>query len=344
MKSLERTITFIEGDKVDRVPFHPILMRFAASYAGVKYRDFCLSAGHKCQANIRCAIDLASDWVNTMSDPYAEAEAYGTVLFYPEDNLPQVKRYALPDISDIDKLMPVRTADHRRMQERVKEIKEYMKEASDDFFVSGWVEGPLAEYCDIRDINLAMTDLYEYPDKVHKALDIITESAAAFIKVQIAAGAHCIGIGDSVCSLISPDLYKEFCFSREKILVEQIHAGGAKAKIHICGNISAILPDVIMTGADIIDIDHRTGTVKEAVKMLSARQVFSGKSDPVRVVQDGDKKLIRESVFSFFEEAGQRSILSAGCEITPGTTPGNLIYFGNLAGELIIRNNLNQQL
>ncbi len=334
MNSLERTISFIEGGRVDRVPFHPIMMRFAARYADIKYRDFCLNAESKCSANIRCATDMGSDWVNTMSDPYAEAEAFGTVLSYPEDDLPQVRQYALRDISDIDKLMPVRTADHSRMQERIREIEIYMKKVTGKFLVCGWVEGPLAEYCDIRDINLAMTDLYEYPDKVHKALDIITGSASVFIKEQVAAGAHCIGIGDSVCSLISPDLYNEFCFAREKILVEQIHAAGALAKIHICGNISAILPDVIRTGADIIDIDHRTGSVEEAIKMLSVGQVFSGKSDPVRVVQDGDKELIRANTFSFFEEAGRRSILSAGCEITPGTPVENLKYFGSLAGEL----------
>lgn len=335
MNSLERTLAFIERGTVDRVPFHPILMRFAARYAGVRYKDFCLSAEHKCMANIKCAAGLGSDWVNTMSDPYAEAEAFGTVLSYPDDDLPKVKHYALLKIEDIDRLKPVKTPDHGRMRERVKEITTYAQKVSGDFFICGWVEGPLAEYCDIRDINLAMTDLYEYPDKVHKALDIITESAAEFIKVQVIAGAHCIGIGDSVCSLISQDLYREFCFAREKILVDQIHNGGAIAKIHICGNISAILPDVIRTGADIIDIDHRTGSVAEAVKILSGRQVFSGKSDPVRVVQDGDKELIRESVFSFFEEAGRRSILSAGCEITPETYVGNLKYLGSLSGELI---------
>lgn len=334
MNSLERTISFIEGSRVDRIPFHPIMMRFAARYAGVKYSDFCLSAESKCSANIRCATDMGSDWINTMSDPYAEAEAFGTVLSYPEDDLPQVRQYALLNIADIDGLMPVRTADHSRMQERIREIEIYMKKVPGEFLVCGWVEGPLAEYCDIRDINLALTDLYEYPDRVHKALDIITESAAAFIKAQVAAGAHCIGIGDSVCSLISPDLYNEFCFTREKFLVEQIHAAGALAKIHICGNISAILPDVIRTGSDIIDIDHRTGSVEETVRMLSAGQVFSGKNDPVRVVQDGDKELIRECTFSFFREAGGRSILSAGCEITPGTPVENLKYFGSLADEL----------
>ncbi len=335
MNSFERTVGFIEGRSTDRVPFHPILMRFAARYAGVRYRDFCLSAAHKCMANIRCATDFGSDWVNTMSDPYAEAEAYGTILSYPDDDLPKVISYAIEEPGDIDRMRVLRTEDHPRMRERLFEIREYVRQRSGNFFIAGWVEGPLAEYCDIRDINLAMTDLYEYPERVHKALDIITESAMEFITLQVSAGAHCIGIGDSVCSLISPELYNEFCFEREKALADHIHSLGAYAKIHICGNISAILPDVIRTGADIIDIDHRTGPVTEAVKMLSARQVFSGKSDPVSVIQDGNQEEIRESTISFFREAAGRSILSAGCEVTPGTKNENLMFFGSLSEELV---------
>ncbi len=334
MNSLNRTIDFIEGRKADKVPFHPIMMRFAAAYAGVRYKDFCLSARHKCSANILCATDFQSDWVNTMSDAYAEAEAFGTVLSYPEDDLPRVQQYAIKDINDIDRLTVRKTSDHARMKERVSELEEYRQPASGGFFIAGWVEGPLAEYCDIRDINLALTDLYEYPQMVHKALDVITESAVSFITAQVKAGAHCIGIGNSVCSLISPDLYREFCFSREKALVDHIHDCGAYAKIHICGNISAILNDVIRTGTDIIDIDHRTGSVAEALTLLSGKQVFSGKSDPVSVIQDGDEIMIRESTLAFFEEAGRRAIISAGCEITPGTGIGNMKIFSAATREL----------
>lgn len=335
MKPLDRTIGFIRGTAVDRVPFHPILMRFAACHAGVRYRDFCLSPAHKCIANIRCAEDFRSDWVNTMSDPWAEAEAFGTVLSYPDDDLPKVERHAIEEISDIDRMTVLRPGDHRRMLARVEEIEIYRRDTAGVLFICGWVEGPLAAWCDIRDINMAMTDLYEYPVEVHKALDIITESAMAFITPQVSAGAHCIGIGDSVCSLISPELYDEFCFEREKNLVEHIHSLGALAKIHICGNISAILPRVIGTGADIIDIDHRTGPVTEVLGLLMPGQVFSGKSDPVSVVQDGDTESIRSSCRSFFDEAGERAILSAGCEVTPGTPAENLRFFSGMAGELL---------
>mgnify|MGYP001766989781 CR=1 FL=1 len=335
MNSLERSIAFIEGSAVDRIPFHPILMRFAALHAGVRYRDFCLNPAQKCMANIRCAADFGSDWVNTMSDPWAEAEAFGTILSYPEDELPKVEQYAIKEMADINRLEVLRPGDHRRMRTRVEEIEIYSRETAGRLLICGWVEGPLAAYCDIRDISMAMTDMYEYPDQVHKALDIITESAVAFITPQVMAGAHCIGIGDSVCSLISPELYTEFCFDREKQLVDHIHSLGAYAKIHICGNISAILPEVIRTGADIIDIDHRTGPVTDVLNLMSPRQVFSGKSDPVSVVQDGNREMISNSCRDFFREAGGRAIISAGCEVTPGTPVENLRFMYTMSVELL---------
>ena len=67
------------------------------------------------------------------------------------------------------------------MKERSRKSGSTGRRHRESFFICGWVEGPLAEYCDIRDINLAITDLYEYPDKVHQALDVITENAIGFI-------------------------------------------------------------------------------------------------------------------------------------------------------------------
>jgi hypothetical protein len=51
MTGLERTFSFMKGEHVDHPPFHPIIMRWAAQYAGIKYRDFCLDPFSKCMSN-----------------------------------------------------------------------------------------------------------------------------------------------------------------------------------------------------------------------------------------------------------------------------------------------------
>jgi uroporphyrinogen-III decarboxylase len=54
----------------------------------------------------------------------------------------------------------------------------------------------------------------------------------------------------------------------------------------------------------------------------------------VSVIQEGDEEMICASTRSFFEEAGRRAIVSAGCEITPGTGIENMKIFSAAAREL----------
>ncbi len=331
MNSLQRTQDFINGLTVDRPPFHPILMRFAAKYTGVKYKDFCLNYKDKCETNIKCATDFSYDWVNVMSDPYAEASAYGTKLFYPENNLPQVTEYLIKEISNIDNLSVIKVKDHIRLKARVDEIREFNRLIGKTQFICGWVEGPLAAYCDIRDLSAACMDMYEHPEKVKLALNIMTESAVGFITAQVKAGAHCIGIGDAVCSLISPELYQEFIFPLEKALIDHTHSLNARVKLHICGNTTAILPDMIRTGADIVDIDHLVSSMGNLIDLFSSKQVPSGNSDPVSIIRDGTKETILESVIQCYKATNGRGIVSAGCEIPPDTSIENFSAYCDAA-------------
>jgi MtaA/CmuA family methyltransferase len=322
---------FLEGRSVDRPPFHPILMRFAAKYCGVNYRDFCLNPTDKCSVNLRCAKDFSYDWVNVMSDPWAEASSFGTKVGYPVNSLPTVDEWLIHEIKDINKIRPLRVNNHPRLVSRLEEIKYFRQHAGDSQFICGWVEGPLAEYCDLRNVTEAFIDFFEHPEELKKALELITDSTMSFLEAQIRAGAHCIGIGDAVCSLISPDLYLQFVFPLEKALVDHAHSLGAKVKLHICGNTTAILPDMIRTGADLIDIDHLVEDIEFVIPLLSGHQAVSGNSDPVSVVQNGTVDQLAESVESCFIRTCGRGVISAGCEITPETTIEQMMSYSMIA-------------
>jgi MtaA/CmuA family methyltransferase len=334
MTGLERTLSFINREPVDRPPFHPIIMRWAAKYASVKYRSFCTEPEVKCHAMILCAKDFRIDWVTVMSDPWAEASAFGIEVEYPEDSLPVDVGNHVADAESASKLVRYNPLDNIRCINRLKEISIFRDQPDNEYFIVGWVEGPVAEYVDLRGATSASLDFLLEQDYVDKAMDIIVESAMDFITLQVEAGAHCIGIGDAFCSQIGPELYNRFAFERQKKLVGHIHSLGRLAKLHICGNTSAILPQMIATGADIIDIDHLVPSLKEYHGLLSGHQVLSGKADPVSVIKDGRKDEIEKAVMKDFTDAGGRCIVSAGCEITPETTVENMRAFSLASGLL----------
>lgn len=327
MTGLERTLSFLAGKPVDHPPFHPIVMRWAARYAGVKYRDFCLDYRAKTTAMIKCADDFGIDWVTVMSDPWAEATAFGIQVEYPEDNLPMDTGGRLADLESAARLKPYKPLENARCVNRINEIREFKRLVGDKYFIVGWVEGPVAAYADIRGLSESAMDFLDDPDLCGQAMDVIVASAKEFITLQVEAGAHCIGIGDAFCSQIGPGPYRRLAFSREKQLVDHIHNLGAKAKLHICGNTAPILPDMIATWADILDVDHLVPSMAPYAKLLGSHQVFSGKTDPVSVIQNGTPAQILASVRECRAQAGGRVIVSAGCEVPPDTTHANLRAF-----------------
>jgi len=179
----------------------------------------------------------------------------------------------------------------------------------------------------LRHLTNACMDLFLEQERVEKLLDIVMENSFNFITAQVKAGAHCIGIGDAACSQIGPDLYDQYFYTRERMLIEHIHHLGALAKLHICGDTTAILPQMIRTGADIVDVDHLVKDMTPFARLLGEKQVLCGNADPVSVVQNGDETLIRKTVQRCYEESAGRCITSAGCEITPETSIEHLQYF-----------------
>lgn len=333
MTGLDRTMLFLKGEAVDHPPFHPIIMRWAAKYANVKYRDFCTIPAAKVQAMSLCAKEFSNDWVTVMSDPWAEASAFGIIVDYPEDSLPLDVGGHFDDALSASFLRKFNSLQNSRCSNRIEEIKLFKKHNNDKFIV-GWVEGPVAEYVDLRHASNASVDFLLEPDSVQKAIDVIVDSAIGFIELQVKAGAHCIGIGDAFCSQIGPELYYQYAFKKEKILVDFIHSIGAIAKLHICGDTSAILTGMIETGADIIDIDHLVKDMSSYTPLLKKHQVFCGKSDPVTVIQNGSEEIIRNSVLNDYESSSGRCIVSAGCEITPGTSIKQMKFFLKAAESL----------
>ncbi|MDC7233707.1 MAG: uroporphyrinogen decarboxylase family protein [Spirochaetales bacterium] len=331
MNGLKRTMQFIEHKEVDRPPFHPILMQWSARYGGVKYRDYCQKAEAKAGAFLKCAADFDLDWVTVMSDPYCEAEAFGLIAEYPEDDLPLEKEIPLKTHDDIDRLTLPDLDGAARFQNLLKTLDIYKREAGDELFITGWVEGPMAEYADLRGISQAFLDLMDCPEKVHKAMDVILENAIEMVRRELAAGAHCIGIGDAAASLVGPDYYEEFIFERERELVQTIQKLGGIAKLHICGDTRAIQQRMIATGVNIIDVDHLNGEMGANTELLSPGQVFCGNSDPVEVILQGRPDEIEASVRDCARLTGGRTITSAGCEIPRDTSIDNFTAYSRAA-------------
>jgi len=323
MTSMERLQARLAGKPVDRAPNLNILMAFAAKYGGVSYSDFILKPEAKCKANLLCHEAFGIDCVTVMSDPYSEAESFGCVVEYPTDDHPHCVKRAIETYADSKKLAVHDPASCRRMYNTLTLIDMFRREVGNDVPIIGWVEGPVAEFADIYDINYAMMDLLEEPEWAEEVMDLCTEQAILFAKAQIAAGAHIIGMGDAAASIVGGPLYRKMILPREKKIVDAIHAAGAMVKLHICGDVAPILSDIRTLGCEIVDIDWMVDFA-EANRVLSGVSSVSGNIDPVRAVMNGTPESIRAAVHALLDATDATSIISGGCEIPKHTSHANL--------------------
>ncbi|MDR1190926.1 MAG: uroporphyrinogen decarboxylase family protein [Verrucomicrobiales bacterium] len=324
MTSKERYLNLLDGQPVDFIPRVPILMRYAAEYIGSNYGAFTADHRVLVAANVRCAADFGFDQLNTMSDPLRETEGFGGKVAYDATTGVHLIEPLMPDEIDLSLLVthpdPLKAT---RMRDRIDAVADYHRTHGDTHSIMGWVEGAAAEAADIRGAENFFADLLTEPEAIDGLMDLCLENAINFARIQIDQGADTIGIGDAVASQVSFDTYARHILPREQKLVAALHAAGVKVRLHICGNITHILPGLATLGIDVIDIDHMVD-LRAAREALGPRVVLSANLDPVADILRGTPASIRQRLEAARAQAGPAFIVNAGCEIPSGTPPENL--------------------
>lgn len=319
MNSLERYLVTLDGRPTDHLARIPILMQFAAEYIGSNYAAFASDYRVLTEANIACARDFGIDQLNTMSDPYRETQGFGARIIYEANMVPHCEKHPLEDALDLAKLPRPAPMESERMLDRIKAVERYKELAGEEYSIMGWVEGPAAEAADLRRLDNFFLDLIDDEEGAGALMELCVEVGLDFARAQVEAGADTIGVGDAAASQVSADIYETLILPHEMRLVQGIKAMGAKVRLHICGNITHLLPGIATLGLDVLDVDHMVDlrTVRKAV---GPGTTIAGNLDPVSAVLRSTPERIRSHVLSCYEQAGNPFMINAGCEI-PSTTP-----------------------
>jgi MtaA/CmuA family methyltransferase len=333
MTPYERVFNRLQSKAVDKIPNLNILMAFAAKYIGVPYSRYATDYRCLVEGNIACCEKFGIDMVSTISDPCREVHGFGAHVLFPEDDIPMCKDFLLKDYSDLKNLHVKDPLKCERMLDRIKAVELYKKSVGGKYPILGWVEGAFAEANDLRGMTELMMDAYDEPDFVRELLEICNEQAIAFAKEQIRAGADIIGIGDAAASLVGPALYQSIVLPAEQKLISEIHGAGAKARLHICGNITSLISYVPLSGADIIDVDWKVD-FGAAVKAFGTSCCACGNFDPVSVLLAGTPESVGDAVKGCVKSAHNNTFIAAGCEVPRETPHENLMRVKDTLEEL----------
>lgn len=313
-----------------RILFHPILMMHAAHMYGCTYEDFMRDHKLLVAANLKCLELYDHDAVSVISDPYRETSAFGAKVTFDGDNSPHAERLVCSagDIAGLPLPDPYK---NERTLDRINGVKLFRKELGNKFPVIGWIEGALAEASDLMGMGELMMEMMINPDNVRRLCEKTLQVAKDFALAQIEAGANIIGVGDAVTSQISPELYEVFVYRQHKELFDFIHSHGALVKLHICGNITHVLPFIAKEGVDILDVDWMVD-MAEAYAIMGENTILCGNLDPVSVIMNGsgEDMLIKfNSIKSSIPP--DNWILMGGCEIPRLTETKQMRYLREIS-------------
>ncbi len=324
MNKKEKFLRFLANETIEGyLPFQPILMHFAARLHGKTYGEFASDHQVLVKSNIRALEEFDIDWVELISDPYRETSAFGAKIEYIPEGVPKCLNLLVKTIEDVHALRIPDVYKAERTLDRIKGAELYQKILKGTIPVFGWIEGPLAEACDLVGVSEMLMMLMIDPDFCNFLMDKCMVTAKAFARAQIDAGCDVIGIGDAICSQIDEITYDEFVKDRHKELVSYIQKMGARVKMHICGDINHLLPSLSELNLDILDLDSQVEH-DHAFQIMGANVALCGNINPVTIQNSSVEKL--EQITKSFVNAqrGKKFILSGGCEITVNTPTQNI--------------------
>lgn len=322
MNSKQRCLAALRGEPVDRAPVFPLLMFFAQERHGITYREFASNGHALAETQLRIRDRFGVDAITACSDAFRITADLGAAMVFPEDKPPFASAPLVRSQADLARLVrPDPSNPRTRMADRVRGVREIAKAAGGDCLVLGWVDMPFAEACSVCGVTEFMMMMVDDPELAHRLLGFLTDAVVDFALAQRQAGAPMIGAGDAAASLVSPAQYREFALPYEQKVCSAIHAADGLVKLHICGNTSHLMADMVQSGADLFNVDHLVDFGAARDTYSRAKVCFKGNLDPVSdMLQATPEHCEKQCLRCLRLAEGARYMLSAGCEI-PAATP-----------------------
>jgi uroporphyrinogen decarboxylase len=330
MNGRERIAYALRGEWPDTVPvmLHNFMM--AARESGITMHQFRSDPEALAKSFVSAVERYGYDGIMVDVDTVTLACAVGVPVDFPENEPARVRGGLLTAPEQVSDLPPVDVLDSPGVQVWLEGVRLLKRHFGDEVFIRGNCDQcPFTLASLIRGMDAWMMDLLD-PEKeeyVFALLEYCTSVTVQFIRHMGATGADMTSNGDSVAGpdLVSPSIFRRYALPYDRRVAEASHALGLPYILHICGNTSAILDDMIATGADGLELDYKTDP-RRAHDKTKDRTVFVGNIDPSGVLALGTPRLVEEKTLELLRIFADtpRFILNAGCAIPPTTPPANL--------------------
>lgn len=300
----------------DRVPVTLLPGPYISRTRDYTLREFYTDARKSAEAHLAFYDRYKPDSLIVYNHMYSEVEALGCEIEFPEDGIPYPKRYLLEDKSDLAKLKLPDPAKDGRLPDLIDTAQRVASQVQNAAAVSSGGSGPWNIAVHLRGAEELLVDTATDPGFVHEVMKFSTEVVKTIGDSLMNAGfAPGMGEASASCSLISPQIYRDFIKPYHAEICNHRGSKGFPATMHICGYIDPMLEDVVETGISLLSLDALS-SLQKLVELTDGKLVIMGnvKTD---LYAFGERREMEEAIRNCIETAAEGSgfILCSGCEI-----------------------------
>lgn len=329
MDSIERVQAAIDLHLPDRVPVDLHNFQPAAKAMGLPLSQVFQNGELLAEAMLKAWREFGHDMILLENGTACNAQACGVQVVYRDNAAPAAHKPILERLEDVEKLEVPDPQTAFPMCEVLKATRILAGEIGDKaWIVARADQGPMdlaAQLFGIENLMMAIA-LGEQPELIHQLLDYSRRVATRYAHALIEAGGRSTSIGEPIAGpdLLSPRHYRQYPFVHEKRMAEELKRDGIILANHICGNTIPIIDDFVGTGAQILEIDHKTDKQK-------AKDAARGKTcllGPINtsLLLEGTPQEVEDACREAIEimAPGSGFILGPGCALDPETPADNI--------------------
>jgi MtaA/CmuA family methyltransferase len=329
MSPLERVGATIALHEPDRVPVVLHDFQVAAAASGLTmsevYRDGALLA----DAMIAAWREFGHDVIDLELGTHCNAEACGVEARYREGSPPVAGCPILSSLAEVAGLEVPDPYVTFPMSEMLKATRILARELGDKAWICAEADqGPMSLAAQLRGMTELMMDIAsgEEEDLIDALLDYARRVVTRYAYALVESGARSTSVGESPAgpAMISPRHYRRYPWAHERRMVSEMKEHGIIMHLHICGATALITDDFIATGAQVLEVDHKTDArrLKEAT---AGKTCLLGNID-TNLLALGKPDAVEAACRELIDicKPGGGFILGPGCDIAPATPAANL--------------------
>jgi MtaA/CmuA family methyltransferase len=329
MNAIERVGATISLRTPDRVPVDLHNFQPAAFAMGVSMAEVFQDGELLAEAMLKAWREFGHDMILLENGTACNAQACGVQVVYRDDAAPAAHIPVITSLEEVERLQVPDPYTTFPMCEIIKATRILSAEIGDQVWICGRADqGPMDLASQLIGMETLMLEIAtgEKADLVHQLLDYAREVATRYAFALIESGARSTSIGEPVAGpdVMSPRHYRKYAQPQEKRMADDLRAHGIILHNHICGNTIPIINDFIATGAQVLEIDHKTD-MQKAKDAGRGKTTFLGPINTA-VMASGTPQEVedacREAIAVLGADGGL--ILGPGCALGPETPADNI--------------------